>query len=271
MQSKKNDNNGNNEQKQKLGDLVDHFPVKNQKIKRWFTGGLGVLTMIASILLLAIQLVIIWSAVRTHGRAIILSKLPMPLAICTIIFLIGVLLIIRLPIHWSDGITLYKNAMIMRSGIKKRLWLWQETKRLDTRLVDIKFASTTIATKLRIVLESEGNQRLVIRNRYHNMEALNNHIRTNILPILYQKEMQRLSQGGSISFHKNLVVFQNSLKINNNMLAWRQIEKIEVDKRYLKIYTKSNPNKPQFSTNVNKITNLDLLHYFAKNQSLVHA
>lgn len=259
-------NTGQDDKKQALGNQVNHFRAQHWLLKRWIYGVLGALAILTSIFLLIIHILITWSAVATHGRAIILSKLPAPLASVSIIFMIGVLLIIILTIHWSDGVTLHENGMILRQGIRKRIWLWEDTKRIDTRVVYVKFAGATVAVRIKIILESVDDHRLIIRNHYHQMEELVNQIRVNILPTLYKKEYQRLVQGGFIGFHKNLKANNSGLIINDDIVPWHHIEKLRIDNRKLKIFPTSNPDNPLFTSTLNKITNLDLLLYFVKNQ-----
>jgi hypothetical protein len=248
----------------KLGQKIELFPIHNHRLKRWLSVITGGLIVFTSAILTGVQIFNIRSAIATHGRAIMLSRLPWTLTLFCLLLPFGALIIILAAVHWDDGITLYEVGLIQQKAKRKRFWIYSDTAQFDTQIKYIKFAGSVIAIRAKIILEDQENQRIIFRNQYDNMERLINQIRVKILPRVYSKAYRRLGQDKTIIFHQKLRAHKQGLKIKDDLTPWTEIKQPEIKNGNLALYGKPNQEK-LFKSNINQIRNLDLLLHLIKN------
>ena len=241
-----------------LGKALAHFPAEGWVWKRWmlviFGGAVAIGSLIATILLVFEADI----AIQRHGRAILLKYLPMPFAPVVLLFPLGGILIFTAWLNWQNRITVYEKGIRHQKGKRSHSWFWGEFVRLDTRVIHVRFSGSNIASYTRILLGDQHNHQWKIQNHYQQMGQLIHIIRVNVLPIIYQKMVNRLIDGEAITFSKNLQAIRNGLKINGNFSPWHILDKPEIDKGKFLLNHKET-REVLFKSRVGQIVNLDSL------------
>lgn len=241
-----------------LGESLAVFPSHNQMIKRWGALILGLALLVSSVALTVVLASQTWDRINIHGRAVILSAFPRPAALYMLMFLVGVLLITLAMIFWQDGIHLFEQGLLKRSARKNKTWIYKNTTRFDSHLTQITFAGSMVSTNVKIILEDQAGQRLVIHNRYKNMPALIETLRATIVPLLIEKSRQRLRKGEDLVFHKDLKAHQGAITINGEDVPYEAVE-ITVENQVLKLHQAGDLKKVYYKSSVYDIQNLDVL------------
>jgi hypothetical protein len=241
-----------------LGESLAVFPSHNQMIKRWGALIFGAALIISSIGLTFLLVRQTWDRINIHGRAVILSAFPRPAALYMLMFLVGVLLITLVIIFWQDGIQLFERGLVQLSARKNKTWIYKSTTRFDSHITQITFAGSLVSTHVKIILEDQAGQRLVIRNRYKNMPALIETLRATIVPLLIEKSRQRLRKGEDLVFHKDLKAHQGAITINGEDVPYEAVE-ITVENQALKLHQAGDLKKVYYKSSVYDIQNLDVL------------
>lgn len=250
------------ELRQDLGKRVDYFPIRYRTIKRWAVLTLSALMVLASSILSVAFFIATHQAIHIHGRAVFLNRLPQALVLTGIP--LGILLGVLTNTHWHNGITHFDHGLVQHKGKRDQIWLWKDVDQLDTRITLVKFSTSTIALRIRIFLEDLQKRHWTIRNNYARIDELTSQIRSNILPILYEKSRRRLLQDEVIVFHKDLQAIRNGLEINQALTPWLELEKPVIDHGKFVLHRK--PKKETlFKSDLNKIRNLDLLIQLIEN------
>ncbi len=241
-----------------LGETLAVFPSHNQMIKRWGALIFGAALIISSIGLTFLLVSQTWDRINIHGRAVILSAFPHPTALYALIFIVGLLLVTLAVIFWQDGIHLFEQGLLQRSARKSKIWTYENTTRFDSHLTQVTFAGSMVSTAVKLILEDQAGQRLVIRNRYKNMPALIETLRATIVPLLIEKSRQRLRKGEDLVFHKDLKAHQDAITINGEDVPYEAVE-ITVENQVLKLHKAGDLKKVYYKSRVYDIQNLDVL------------
>lgn len=252
------------EQNPDLGKRLANFTVEQWGVKRWSLLIFGALLTLGSLILIIYLGFEANTAIQRHGRAALLSFLPMPIAPVALLFPLGGALILLAWLQWQNGITLYERGIHFQRNQRNRIWLWEDIVRLDTRVVHVQFSGSTIASRCRIMLEDQHKHRWTIRNQYERMDLLINEIRQQVLPIIYQKILQRLVAGETIVFCKDLKAIRNGLKVNDTFSPWVILDVPEINNATFLLKSKDN-QELLFKSRVDQITNLDSLIHLIKN------
>ena len=247
-----------------LGKLLAHYPVEGWGWKRWTLVIFGGVLMVGSLIAIIYLGFEADTAIQRHGRAVLLRYLPMPFTPIVLLFPLGGVFVLTAWLTWQNGITLYEKGIHHQKGKRSRFWLWEEFVRLDTRVVHVRFSGSTIASYGRILLEDQNNRQWTVRNHYQEMDQLINKIRLKVLPIIYQKMVERLIDGEAIAFNKNLQAIRNGLKINGEFSPWRILDMPETSKGIFLLKHKET-QEVLFKSRVDQIVNLDSLIHLIKN------
>ena len=249
---------------QSLGKPLDHFPIQDQVIKRWFALILSGLALFIGIGGTVNLLLNTYTAVQTHGPAMILGIFSFPMTAFVIIALLGIILLFIVLRHWRDSITLFETGMIRRRGNRKQTWFYRLTNQFDSHITQVKFGGSIINTQVKLVLISGSEDGWIIRNRYERMEDLNQKVRLCVLPGLIQRTRQALARGETVTFHQKIYASFNGLEINGQMTDYDDIL-VKHDNRNLRLHIKDHPNVSAFTAQLQHIKNLDLLYDLIEN------
>lgn len=204
--------------------------------------------------------------VEIHGRAILLNRFLLPFTIIIGTILLGVLILVHRLIHWKDGVFLDQDRLIFRSGFVGKVCLWQEVCRLDTRITHVKFGSSEIANKIKIIIKFNNQQKVILKNHYERMTVLIQAVREKCLPILIEKGKQQLESGKQISFHKKIHANDQGLVINNVQYSWGQLAKPVIKNNKIRFFLLEGESSSTLaSIGLNNIKNLDLLLFLCQN------
>jgi len=253
----------NPDQNPDLGKSLANFSVEQWGLKRWSLLIFGAILTLGSVLFIFYLGFEVNSAIQRHGRAALLGYFPMPFAPAVLLIPLGGMFILTAWLHWQNGITLFERGLRHRKGRRTHLWLWEDFERLDTRVVNVQFSGSTIASRCRIILEDRHNHRWIIRGHYEQMDSLINKIRQQVIPIIYQKTVQRLVAGETIVFGKKLKAIRNGLKINDAFSPWVILDVPEISNATFLLKSKDT-QELLFKSRVEKITNLDSLIHLIK-------
>jgi len=257
----------NNPVSDSLGRCLDHYPVRNQNIKRWSLLVIGISLILFSAGFTFIRFFRIIIAIERHGRAILLNQLPVLVLLLCLVIPAGMIMIIVSRRHWSDGITLYENGLIRHNGKQKCIWSWLKTTRLDTRVVHVKFGGSVISTSIKLILEHKPTDTLIIRGHYANLNDLIETIRKFILPILYSRACKRLSDWECLEFNGNLSIIRNGIQLKDSFTPWHQLAEPVLKNGKLMLF--KNPGQEKiYQASIRQINNLDLFLHLLKNPPL---
>lgn len=237
---------------------VEIFLPKDHKLKKWLLLILGGITLLIVSIISVLLILNTYTALQRHGRAILLDRLTPLIPLLVIGLPLGILMILWAKNHWDDQLTINEKELSQQNGKTQRIWRFKDTCKLQTDITNINFGGSIVGTKVKIVLEGEEKQRLIIRNQYQNMADLIENIRSRILPNLYKKTIQELARGEVVQFHPDLIASKEGIKANNIHLRWDENISTAVKNNKL-ILSEENSQEPLFKSNVKKISNPDLL------------
>jgi hypothetical protein len=245
-------------QTQDLGAEIYSFPVRNLSYKHVIGTTLGTSIILAAISFFTLGFYELVMAVRLHGRAMVLLHAP-PLILLLASLPVGVIILAVTAINWNNHLTLFDQGLVERRGLRTRIWTWEETNRLDTRITHIKFGGSIIDMRVCLIL-GKPRDTLLMRNHYEDMSHLIQQIRVRVLPYLVEQTSERLNKNHPIEFTKNLLATRQGVEVNGKSFFWNQIEKPIIKNRKL-ILRESQSQQKVFHVNLKRITNLDLLIY----------
>jgi hypothetical protein len=237
---------------------VEIFLHKDHKLKRWGLIVLGGITLLFVTLFSVLLILNTYTALQRHGRAILLDRVAPLIPLVVLGLPLGIIMILCEKNHWEDKLILEVNEIIRRNGKKHQIWPYKATQSMETTITNINFGGSTVGTKVKIILEDEDKQKLIIRNQYQNMADLIDNIRSRILPDLYKKAVQKLARGEMIQFRPDLIASKEGIEVNNKHLRWDEtITTVIKNNKF--ILTEENEQEPFLKSKVKKISNLDLL------------
>jgi hypothetical protein len=245
-------------QQEDLGALIQHFPTRSQKLKRWLpllVGSAAILTALGLTLFLVSE---IRTRIAIHGRAILLGIFPNPIGLYVFLLLAGIFSTIFAVTHWHDGITVFEQGVVKQTAKKVKHWNFARTERFDNSITQIMFGGSVVSTRIKITFADGAGKRFSIPNRYEQMMDLIEVVRERLLPDLIERAQQRLQNGDTLNFHKHLSADLSGLSINGQVLPYDQVEPV-IHNQVIAFHHKENPHKVLFKSQINRIQNLDVL------------
>ncbi|MFW5713649.1 MAG: DUF6585 family protein [Brevefilum sp.] len=236
-----------------LGTEIATYPSWNQNHKRVIGLAFGCSIILASFFFIILRLSFMATAVRLHGRAAVLLHAPSLMLL--IAFLpIGIVILLATIWNWNNHLALYEGGFIIHTGLRKKIWRWDWTTRLDTRIMHIKFGGNIIEVLIRLIV---GNPKrtLVIRNQYKSMSDLLQRIRTKTLPLLAEWAQEQLKQNIHLEFHKEIVAVKAGLEVKGQLVEWQEIAHPRYTNKKI-ILNRIQDQDKIIEVNLNKITNL---------------
>jgi len=253
--------------KENPGNSIKVFPVRNRNVKRWLglIGGIFlILSSIVGVVLLSIRA---WQTFQSHGRAILVTQLPLALLLLLFVLPLSILIIIWVKRHWNDGIIVYEQGFSKQRNMKTQTWLWTEVDQLDTRIHRSVFGGSEVNSRVEISIEAQYHPPLKIKNKYENMAELAQMIRNNTLPVLYQKYLPLMANKEHTIFHKNIALNQRGITYNQNHLNWLEFDAVETHRGNL-TFKANNQNDAPIIIPLKQIKNLDLLLFIIHNPGI---
>lgn len=246
------------DQTQALGAKINSFPAQNLSYKRVIGTALGTSIILAAFGFFIPGFYEFVMAVRLHGRAVVMVHAP-SLILLLACLPVGIAILAFTAINWNNHLELFDYGLVFYRGLRKRIWTWEGTTRLDTRITHIKFGGSIINIRVSLIL-GKSQDNLTLRNQYEDMSDLVHQIRVLVLPYLVAWASERLNQNHSIEFAKNFLATRKGIEIKGESFSWNQIEMPIIKHRKLTFYDSRSQQK-LFQENLNQIINLDLLIY----------
>ncbi|MCB2202407.1 hypothetical protein KQH56_00220 [bacterium] len=242
---------------------VKDYPVRRQRLKNVFWILIGVLLLISALALLLYGVFTSWRAVQAHGRSVLLRTAPLPLLGFLIALVMGILILSTTSQHWGDHITLFVNGLDIHKGKQQNFLPWQAITRFDARIKVVKFATSNLDIRSKMLLVGDAGRNYTITDQFENLSDLIGQVRNRLLPILYQSTLQRLGAGEEISFHKHLAAKSEGLVVHGHTYAWEDVQS-RIHRRSLRIRQTSDDTN-LFRTKTKRVRNLDLLMTLLEN------
>lgn len=246
------------EEQHPLGNLIDRFPIHHLGIKRVLWLLIGTSMTLISLTFGLIRLVKIRNEIEIHGRAVLLNRLPLPLLLIGVVLPLSIGFIIYAKQHWNDSVEIYGLGFVKYRGKQKKIWLWEKTERFNNQVIYSKFAGNAIAIRVNITLKDLQQDQITLKNHYARMDDVLYQVRRHVLPILTIKARQKLLNGESIQFHKQMRVSNIGVQIKESIFPWHEFGIPTIHNGVLTLTDISN-QKVLLKTNVNQVENVDLL------------
>jgi hypothetical protein len=238
-------------------DLIRFYPLRNRRLRHWLAIPTGILLLLLAPTSLLYGFFTTWKAVEHHGRALFLKTFPPFLLIAGLALLLGLAILISTSRRWNDSVGIYPSGITIQQGRKSNFIPWESVKQFDTRTKLVKFATSVMEVRSKVILETENAKRFRITDRIADMQDLVMQCRQQLLPRLYEKSLHTLREGGQLVFHPHLIVNVNSLIIKGLPHPWEGLEPV-IKNRMLAIRQLYN-QEIIFKRNVNQFRNTDIL------------
>jgi len=179
--------------KSDLGQVIGSYPTKYLIFKRWGLLAIGILIILLSLIVFLFYLFNTLTAINVYGLAILLKRIPILLIVIGFGFLVGLPALIITQRQWQNAITLYEFGMILQKYRRTHILVWKDITRLDSQITSVAFAGSDVRQKIKLIMENQQQQKLIIKNQYEPMDKLIHQIRLSVLPILYDRACKRLA------------------------------------------------------------------------------
>lgn len=243
--------------------LIRFYPLRHRKLNHWLAIPAGILLFLLALTSLLYGFFTTWTAIERHGRAVALGTITPFILTSLLAFIIGLVLLVSTRRHWNDGVGIYPSGIALHRGKNVDHISWEQVKRFDSQIKLIKFATSVMDIRSKIILETEDNRKFKITNRVADMQDLIHQLREQLLPRLYEKSLQTLHQGGQISFHRQLTANLNTLYIKGQQHPWERLTPV-IKNRVLVIRQLTN-QEVLFKGKINQFQNTDILLAFLEN------
>ncbi len=242
------------------GSLIDRFRRRREGMRRWAPLVLG-----AGFLLLAVTILImtafdVWNRIHLHGRAIALSRLPLPIFIISLILPLGVILIYIALARWESRIDLYDTGFAIIRNKHVDFFLWVDIIRFDAWIIIHKLARRPFSSHYEIILEDEKGKKTRIPDKYQRINHLIQQIRERLLPILFARAEKTLIENKTIQFHPQIKAKLKGLEIKNQLIPWNQLNQ-QIHKNQSFLLTHQADNQRLIKTRIQNIRNLEILRH----------
>ena len=239
-----------------LGQEIAVYQAGNQVRFRVIGTAFGTSIILAALVFFTLRFSEMVTAIRLHGRAIVLLHAP-ALLILLLCLPLGVMILFVTGINWDNHLTLYERGLRRKWGLSTKSWTGAATTRLDTHIIHIKFGGNIVDIRIDLILENP-HETLVIHNQYRDMADLIDRLRGILIPILRAAALREMANHQKVVFHHALAATLQGLEIDGNLFTWQQIDSPFIKNQKL-ILQNRQTNEKLIQINLKKITNLDLL------------
>ena len=241
-----------------LGQVIESYPTKNLLFKRWGLLAIGVLIILSSLIVFLFYLFNTLTAINIYGLAILLKRIPKLLIVIGFGLLVGLPALIIPRRQWQNAITLHEYGMVLQKNHQTQIMVWKDITRLDSQITSVAFAGSDVTLKIRLIMENQQQQKLIIKNQYEPMDKLIHQIRSSVLPSLYDRTCKRLANKENLAFRRDLKATWKGLLIKEHLIPYSEFDQPKFTNRHLVLIQKTESKKP-FQFNLHQIKNLDLL------------
>lgn len=219
-----------------LGEPCGYFPVK--RWKRWGNLVLCLILLGGAGLVILFGIYITTVASRQNGPAMIDDKLPGPLGIAFILFMLGLLAGWGAYINWNKGVVAYAGGFAYNDRKGLQVWHWQELVSLTCSITRHYSNGIYTGTTHIYTFYDRQNHRLVLSDSIVNVEQLAKLIDERTFPILYPPAADRYNLGQTIAFGP-VAISKSGIVIGRKTTPWTDVKEVSLHKGILKVSRKT--------------------------------
>jgi hypothetical protein len=183
----------------------------------------------------------------------------------------AVILVFSIYFAWATVRKARKRVLVFAEGLIQAgrsdfvVVRWTEIATVWHGTIDYHYDGMKLPTVQRVTIQTQDGERLTFDSDLDNVSELNQTIQAEVTPHLLSRARERLETDGMVPFGR-LSVCRDGLKRGNSLLAWNQIDRVELRKgfitirqkgkwrRWLKMRTSDFPNLTVFLPLVDGIT-----------------
>jgi hypothetical protein len=181
---------------------------------------------------------------------------PAIIAVC--LFFAGVFLAINAIQNWKKSAVVYEKGLGYHDTKGLQTWLWQEVEWLYVSITKHYRNGIYTGTTYQYTLRKANGARLVLNNKFKNIEVLGSTLNKKVFPYQYEKLSQAMRAGQTISLGLVAISSQN-ITLNKKSFAWSEVETVGINKGYVSVREKKGGWFSGGTVAASAIPNLDAL------------
>jgi hypothetical protein len=215
-----------------LGSALSYYPVTI--LKRWGNLAFCICFLVGSALSLLYGLYDTWLAVQKNGPALIDDRLPLPLGLSILFFILGAVAGWSAFTNWNKAAVVYERGFAWRDHKGVRAWRWEEVQAITAAItrhygIDIYTGISHIYTVF-----NRQNQRVVLTDALINVARLGDEIEQNTYPTLYDRASSLFNAGQELPFGP-VVISKAGIIVGRRSSPWSEVREIAIRKGLLRV------------------------------------
>jgi hypothetical protein len=219
-----------------LGRQRSYFPARGWN--RWGNLVLSFLLFSGALLAFGFGIYSTYLATRQYGSALIDDKLPAPLGLASILFLLGLWAGWNAYANWSRAVAVYENGFAYHDRNGLQIWRWDEIVSLTSAITRHYINGIYTGTTHRYTAVNSQGRRLILSNSISKVEELGKTIDENITPRLYAQAAGQYNNGQTIEFGP-VTISKTGMDIGKKTYPWEEIKEVSIRQGVLKISRKN--------------------------------
>jgi hypothetical protein len=225
---------------------------------RWVSAMLGVLLLVSAALTGIYGFFDASVQVARYGPVLFDKTFVMPLIIAALLFLAGLLLSINAALNWNKCVVLYEQGLAYNDQSGVQTWTWREVEWFYTFITKRYTSGIYSGTSYVYTLRKANGARLVLDNKFKQIELIGNSINKKVAPLQYERLIQSLRSEQTVTLGK-LSISSENISINKKSYSWGEVENVGLRRGYISIHKKNGGWFSGASAPVHDIPNLDAL------------
>lgn len=246
-----------------LGVVEGFYPIRN--IYRW------TMLVFALILLGFAGIVFIYGATifynqwHLFGPVVASHDLSTPVLVMLGLILPGICTAWVAYANWNRTITAYENGFVYRDWRGHHAWRWEEVTTFYVKIIRNYATGIYVGTSSRYVLHKINGGRIVLDNKYADVQELGSLIRQKVLPFQFRHATKALKANQTITFGPLSLHQANGIRAGKKVFGWDEIQRATIWRGYLCISKKGGGWFSNASTSVAAIPNIDVVQAIIDN------
>lgn len=239
-----------------LGSLQALYPVSASN--RIVSAIFGVLLVMVGGIVSIYGLYDTYVQVTKYGPVMFGKSIVTPLLIAGVAFLLGILAAYNAYRNWNTSAAVYENGLAYCDNNGLQTWPWNEVEWFTSAITKHYRNGIYTGTTYLYTLQKADGSKLLLDNKFKQIEALGRLINQKVAPLQYEKLRQQLRSGQSVRLGL-VTISQQGLTINKKSYAWAEIDSVGIRNGYVNIKKKDGGWFSGASAAVAAIPNLDPL------------
>ncbi len=196
--------------------------------------------------------------VAKYGPVMLGKTIITPLIIAAVMFLFGVLATLSAYQNWDKSVVVYEKGLAYNDNSGLQTWTWQEIEWLNISITKRYSNGIYTGTTYVYTLRKIDGARLVLDNKFYQIEMLGNFINKKVASLQYEKLALGLRSGQTITLGP-VAINNNNITMNKKTYAWNEIETVAIRSGFMRIKKKNGEWFSGTAAQVSAIPNLDAL------------